>query len=57
MRLQLNIMLRKNLPDVMFPVFWFDSVATLPESMAGSLNLLVMLPTIMQVRQKLSVKK
>ena len=66
MRLQLNIMLRKvegidylfkNLPEVMFPVFWFDSVATLPESMAGSLNLLVMLPTIMQVRQKLSVKK
>jgi len=57
MRLQLNILLRKvegiqylfkNLPEVMFPVFWFDSVATLPESMAGSLNMLVMLPTIMQ---------
>ena len=64
MRLQLNIMLRKvegidylftNLPEVMFPVF--DSVATLPESMAGSLNLLVMLPTIMQVRHYLSLKK
>ena len=66
MRLQLNIMLRKvegidylfkNLPEVMFPVFWFDSVATLPESMAGSLNLLVMLPTIMQVRHILAVKE
>ena len=59
MRLQLNILLRKvegieylfkNLPEVMFPVFWFDSTATLPEHMAGSLNMLVMLPTIMQVR-------
>ena len=59
MRLQLNIMLRKiegieylfkNLPEIIFPVFWFDSTAILPSSMAGSLNLLVMLPTIMQVR-------
>ena len=66
MRLQLNIMLRKvegidylfkNLPEVMFPVFWFDSVATLPESMAGSLNLLVMLPTIMQVRYIQAMKE
>merc|ERR1711892_595849 len=57
MRLQLNVLLRKvegieylfkNLPEVMFPVFWFDSVATLPETMAGSLNMLVMLPTIMK---------
>jgi len=57
MRLQLNILLRKvegieylfkNLPEVMFPVLWFDSVATLPEHMAGPLNMLVMLPTIMQ---------
>merc|ERR1711892_1582043 len=57
MRLQLNILLRKvegieylfkNLPEVMFPVMWFDSTATLPEHMAGSLNMLVMLPTIMQ---------
>ena len=59
MRLQLNILLRKvegieylfkNLPEVMFPVFWFDSVGSLPESMAGSINMLVMLPTIMKVR-------
>ena len=59
MRLQLTVLLRKvegieylfkNLPEVMFPVFWFDSTATLPEHMAGSLNMLVMLPTIMQVR-------
>jgi len=57
MRLQLNVLLRKvegieylfkNLPEVMFPVLWFDSVATLPEHMAGPLNMLVMLPTIMQ---------
>merc|ERR1719348_2499 len=57
MRLQLNVLLRKvegieylfkNLPEVMFPVFWFDSVAMMPEHMAGSLNLLVMLPIIMQ---------
>eukprot|EP00090_Calanus_glacialis_P047207 TRINITY_DN9663_c0_g1_i5.p1 TRINITY_DN9663_c0_g1~~TRINITY_DN9663_c0_g1_i5.p1 ORF type:complete len:421 (-),score=128.04 TRINITY_DN9663_c0_g1_i5:26-1225(-) len=57
MRLQLNVLLRKvegieylfkNLPEVMFPVFWFDSEATLPEHMAGSLNMLVMLPNIMQ---------
>ena len=59
MRLQLTVLLRKvegieylfkNLPEVMFPVFWFDSTATLPEHMAGSLNMLVMLPTIMQVK-------
>jgi len=58
MRLQLNILLRKvegieylfkNLPEVMFPVFWFDSVAAIPEEMAGSLHLLVMLPMIMQI--------
>merc|ERR1711970_307452 len=57
MRLQLNILLRKvegieylfkNLPEVMFPVLWFDSVATLPEHMAGPLNMLVMLPPIME---------
>ena len=58
MRLQLNIFLRKvdgidylfkNIPEVMFPVIWFESVATLPENMAGSLNMLVMLPTLLQV--------
>eukprot|EP00092_Neocalanus_flemingeri_P040156 GFUD01043741.1.p1 GENE.GFUD01043741.1~~GFUD01043741.1.p1 ORF type:complete len:545 (+),score=122.04 GFUD01043741.1:220-1854(+) len=57
MRLQLNIFLRKvegidylfkKIPEVMFPVLWFDSVATMPENMAGPINLLVMLPTIMQ---------
>jgi len=57
MRLQLNVFLRKvegieylfkNLPEVMFPVFWFESVATLPETMAGSLNLLLLLPAILQ---------
>ena len=63
MRLQLNVLLRKvegieylfkNLPELMFPVFWFDSVATLPEHMAGSINLLVMMPTIIQVRRIIS---
>ena len=65
MRLQLNILLRKvegieylfkNLPEVMFPVFWFDSVAAIPEEMAGSLHLLVMLPMIMQVKFTYFVK-
>ena len=63
MRLQLNVFLSKvdgieylfkNLPEVMFPVFWFESVAELPETMAGPLNLLVMLPAIMQVGYKMS---
>jgi len=56
MRLQLNIMLEKvegiqylfkNLQSVMFPVMWFDSVAILPETMAGSLSLLAMMPSVM----------
>ena len=64
-RLQLNILLRKvegmdylfkDLPEVMFPVFWFDSVADVPETMAGSLNMLVMLPTIMQVIHQFCVQ-
>jgi len=58
MKLQLNVLLRKvegieylfkNLPEVMFPVFWFESEAAIPESMAGSLFMLVKLPTIMLV--------
>jgi len=56
MRLQLNIMLEKvegiqylfkNLQSVMFPVMWFDAVAILPENMAGSLNMLAMMPNVM----------
>jgi len=56
MRLQLNILLRKvegidylfkNLQEVMYPVFWFESTSTLPEHMAAPLNMLVMLPWIM----------
>ena len=57
-RLQLNVLLRKvegiqylfkNLQEVMFPVFWFESLSELPEEMAGPINMLVMLPTIMQL--------
>ena len=59
MKLQVNILLQKvegieylfkNLPKVMFPVFWFESVAEMPEDMSSSLNLLVQLPLMMQVR-------
>ena len=56
MRLQLNILLQsvpgmeylfKDLQQVMFPVMWFDSVATLPEDMAGSLRRLLISPPTM----------
>lgn len=56
MRLQLNILLRKvegieylfkNLQEVMYPVFWFESISEMPEHMAGPLNMLILLPTIM----------
>ena len=55
MALQLNIKIEANpdveyvfkaLPTVYFPVLWFQSTASLPESMAGSLVALVNLPTI-----------
>ena len=58
MRLQLNVFIRKvagieymfkNLTDLMFPVFWFETQTSLPESMAGPINLLLMLPDIMKV--------
>ena len=57
MRLQLNVLVRKvegieylfkNLPEVMFPVFWFESLSEIPEDMPGSLNMLVILPTLIQ---------
>ena len=57
MRLQINILLEKNeniayifknLPRVFYPVLWFESEATLPESMSGQLSLLVNLPVITQ---------
>ena len=52
-RLQLNILLKpvegisllKDVQEVMLPVFWFESVAELPE---GSLDMLLMLPTIIE---------
>ena len=56
-RLQLNILLRKvkgieylfrDVQEIMYPALWFETVSELPEDMASSLNLLVMLPTIMQ---------
>jgi len=58
MRLQLNILLQsvpgmeylfKDLQQVMFPVMWFDSVAAVPEDMAGSLRLLISLPVMFRV--------
>ena len=58
MRLQLNILLEKvpgieylfkDLHRVMFPVMWFDSVAALPDDMAGSLKMLVSLPLMFKV--------
>ena len=58
MKLQVNILLQKvegieylfkNLPKVMFPVFWFESVAEMQEDMSSSLNLLVKLQLMMQV--------
>lgn len=57
MRLQINILLEKNegieyifknLPRIFYPVLWFESEATLPESMSGQLSLLVNLPVITQ---------
>ena len=57
-RLQLNILLRKvegidhlfsDLKETMFPVFWFESSSELPENMAGSLRMLTMVPTIIQI--------
>ena len=62
MRLQLNILLQsvpgmeylfKDLQQVMFPVVWFDSVAAVPEEMAGSLRLLISLPLMFRVSQNM----
>ena len=52
-RLQLNILLKpvegislfKDVQEVMFPVFWFESLAEIPE---GSLDMLLMLPTFIK---------
>lgn len=37
----------QSLPTVYFPVLWFQSTASLPETMAGPLLVLVNLPTIL----------
>jgi len=56
-RLQLNILLRKvegieylfkNLPEIMFPVFWFESLSEISEEMSGPINMLIMLPTMIK---------
>ena len=56
-RLQLNVQLRKvegieylfkDLPEAMFPVLWFESLSEIPEDMSKTINMLIMLPTIMQ---------
>ena len=52
-RLQLNVLLRpvegitlfKDLQEIMLPVLWFESLAEIPE---GSLDMLMMLPTIIE---------
>ena len=58
MKLQLNVYIRKvqgidyvfkNLDDLMFPVFWFNTTALLPKEKSGGLHLLVILPTLMDV--------
>ena len=41
---------KQTLPEVMFPVFWFDTSTELPESLASQLSLLLLLPSMMQVR-------
>jgi len=57
MRLQLNVLLEKiegidylfkDMPQVMFPVFWFESSLEIPEDVAAQLQLLVMLPHMME---------
>ena len=32
----------------MFPVFWFESLSELPEEMSGSLNMLLVVPTVVK---------
>ena len=57
-RLQLNVQLRKvegieylfkDLPEVIFPVLWFESLSEIGEDMAGPIHMLVMLPTFIQL--------
>lgn len=57
MKLQINILLEKNeginyifkdLPRVFYPVFWFESEASLEESQSDQIAMLVNLPVIME---------
>ncbi len=57
MKLQINILLEKSegisyifkdLPRVFYPVFWFESEASLEESQSDQIALLVNLPIILQ---------
>ena len=57
-KLQLNVQLRKvegieylfkDLPEVIFPVLWFESLSEIGEDMAGPIHMLVMLPTFIQL--------
>jgi hypothetical protein len=57
MRLQLNLLVERNpgisyvmssLPRLLLPVMWFSTEAELPDTMAGSLALLVNMPVIMK---------
>ena len=58
MRLQLNILVRavegieylfSDLEDVMFPVFWFESVSEMTEELSVSLSFLTILPIIIRI--------
>jgi len=57
MKLQLNVFLRKvkgieylfkEVPDLMFPVFWFETEITMEEQMLRSLQMLLITPKIIQ---------
>ena len=58
MKLQLNVFLRnvkgieylfKEVPNLMFPVFWFETEITMQEQMLRSLRMLLITPKIIQV--------
>ena len=63
MRLQLNILLKpveginlfRDVQEVMFPVLWFESLAELPEGSLDSLDILLMLPTIIEASSSIFI--
>ena len=63
MRLQLNILLKpveginlfRDVQEVMFPVLWFESLAELPEGSLDSLDILLMLPNIIEASSSIII--